>query len=63
MEITPNRDPFWQLLAHWAADGAGFVIRLGLGAVVFLAALALLVLAAKLLWYFMRLVLQAVGGF
>ena len=63
MEITPNRDPFWQLLAHWAAGSAGFVIRLGLGTVLFLAALALVVLAVKVLWFFIRLVLQAVGGF
>ena len=63
MEMTPNNDPLWQLLARWVTGSAGFVIRLGVGAMVFLAALTLVVLAVNVLWFFVRLVLQAAGGF
>lgn len=62
MEITPPNHSLLELLARWAWHGVIGSIKLGGLILVVWAAIALLISTAKLLWFFINLLLRAIGG-
>jgi hypothetical protein len=63
MEITPHRDPFILLLARWLFNGLIFIIKFCFWGIVLSAAITVFVFAARIIWFFIQLILNAVGGF
>ncbi|MCP4608775.1 MAG: hypothetical protein GY845_08680 [Planctomycetes bacterium] len=63
MKITPQRDPFIQLLARWLVSGFHQLIGMCFWAIILFIAIAILGFCAKIVWFFAILILNALGGF
>lgn len=64
MEIAPNnRGPFIFLLARWLINGIGLLTKALIAIIFFSIIIATLFVFGKIIWTFISLIINAIGGF
>ena len=63
MDITPNSPPFIQLFTRWITNGLRTLTRIIFWGLIISLGITILYFGGKILWFFISLLLYAIGGF